>query len=101
MMEMMLMTIDFKEFLFIDLIIALLTLVIIFIIVGIKLIKTLSKFDKTLDVIEDKLTKTDGVLNIVEKTGSFANEISDKAVLLASNLISKFIKRKKGIDEDE
>ncbi|MBQ9013629.1 MAG: hypothetical protein IJ094_08780 [Bacilli bacterium] len=95
------MTIDFKEFLFIDLIIALLTLVIIFIIVGIKLIKTLSKFDKTLDVIEDKLTKTDGVFNIVEKTGSFANEISDKAVLLASNLISKFIKRKKGIDEDE
>mgnify|MGYP007122122763 CR=1 FL=1 len=95
------MTIDFKELLVIDLIIALIVLVIIFIIVGIKLIKTLTKLDNTLDVIDDKLTKTDGVFNIVEKTGSFANEISDKAVVLASSLISKFIKRKKGNDDDE
>lgn len=95
------MTIDFKEFLMVDLLIALLTLVIIFIIVGIKLIKTLSRVDKTLDVIDDKLSKTDGVFNIVEKTSSFADEISDKAAVLASSLISKFIKRKKGIDEDE
>lgn len=95
------MTIDFKEFLMIDLLIALLTLVIIFIIIGIKLIKTLSKVDKTLDEIDDKLSKTDGVFNIVEKTGSFAYEISDKVAMLITNLVSKFINRKKGIDEDE
>ena len=95
------MTLDFKEFLIIDLIIALLVLVIIFIIIGIKLIKTISKVDTTLEVIDDKLSKTDGVFNIVEKTGSFADEISDKVAMVVTNLVSKFINRKKGIDEDE
>ena len=95
------MMFDFKEFLIIDLIIALLVLVIIFIIIGIKLIKTISKIDKTLEVIDDKLTKTDSVFNIFEKTGSFVDEISDKVVLLITNLIGKFINRKKGNDLDE
>ena len=95
------MTLDFKEFLIIDLIIALLVLVIIFIIIGIKLIKTISKVDNTLEVIDEKLSKTDGVFNIFDKTGLFVDEISDKAVVLVKNLISKYIKKKKGNDLDE
>lgn len=95
------MTLDFKEFLIIDLILALLVLVIIFIIIGIKLIKTISKVDKTLEVIDEKLTKTDGVFNVFEKTGSFVDEISDKVILLITNLIGKFINKRKGNDFDE
>lgn len=95
------MMLDVKEFLMIDLIIALLVLVVIFIIIGIKLIKTLSKVDKTLEVIDEKLTKTDGVFNIVEKTGTFADDISDKVIMLLTNLVGKFINKRKGNDDDE
>ena len=112
------MMLDFKEFLIIDLIIALIVLVIIFIILGIKLIKTLSRVEKTLDVVDDKLSKTDGMFSVFDKTGSklsktdgmfsvfdktgsFVDEISDKVIMLITNLISKFINKKKGNDLDE
>ena len=81
--------------------IALIVLVIVFIVLGIKLIKTISKVDKTLEVIDDKLTKTDGVFNVFEKTGSFVDEISDKVIILITNLIGKFINKRKGNDLDE
>ena len=95
------MMLDFKEFLIIDLIIALIVLVIIFIILGIKLIKTLSRVEKTLDVVDDKLAKTDGMFSVFDKTGSFVDEISDKVIMLITNLIGKFINKKKGNDLDE
>ena len=95
------MTLDFKEVLMVDLLIALIVLVIIFIILGIKLIKTLSRVDKTLDVIDDKLSKTDGIFIVFDKTGSFVDQISDKVILLITNLIGKFMNKKKGNDLDE
>lgn len=95
------MTINILDLLQIELYVVLIVLIIVLIIAGIKLIKTLSKIDCTIDEVNEKLTKVDGVFNVVEKTGTFVDKISDKAIMLLSSLIGKFINKKKGNDDYE
>lgn len=95
------MTINILELLKIELYVALIILAIVLIIFVIKMIKSLNKFDQTLDLINTKLNQMNGVFNIVEKTGSFADEVSNKIIMAITNLIGRFIDRKKGNDCDE
>lgn len=95
------MTINLTQFLKFDLYLALMVLVIVLIVLLVKIIKTLNKVDNTLDKINDKIDQMDGVFNLVEKTGSFADEISNKIIMVITNLIGRFINRKKGNDYDE
>ena len=95
------MTINILELLKIELYVALIILAIVLIIFVIKMIKSLSKFDQTFDLINTKLNQMNGVCNIVEKTGWFADEVSNQIIMAITNLIGRFIDRKKGNDCDE
>lgn len=95
------MTINILELLKIELYVALIILAIVLIIFVLKMIKSICKFDQTLDLINAKIKQMDGVFNIVEKTGSFADEVSNKIIMAVTNLIGRFIDRKKGNDCDE
>ena len=71
------------------------------IILGIKLIKTLTKIDNTVDEINNKVSSLEGVFNVVEKTGSFVDGVSDKFIMLVSSFIEKIVKKRKGRDDYE
>lgn len=81
--------------------IALIVLVIIFIILGIRLIKTLKKVDGILDNVDEKMDKVNGVFDIIDKTTDIAVGVSDKIINKISRLIEGVFKRKKGNDLDE
>lgn len=81
--------------------VALIILVIIFIILGIRLIKTLKKVDGILDDVDEKMDKVNGVFDIIDKTTDIAVGISDKVVNKISKLIEGIFRRKKGNDLDE
>ena len=95
------MVIDFNEFLLMLLYITLIVLVIIFIVVGIKLIKTLSKVDRVMEDVNNKMSKLNGVFEIVDKTTDYATSISDKIINAISGFVSGLLKKKKGNDDDE
>ena len=79
---------------------ALLTLIIIFIILGIKLIRTLKKVDNVIDDVNVKMTKVNGVFDIIDKTTDYAANISDKVISVISNFINVLLRKKKGNDKD-
>ena len=95
------MVVDLNEFLLIMLYVCLIALVIIFIILGIKLIKTLNKVDKIMDDVNLKMTKVDGVFSLIDKTTDFAAGVSDKIINGINSFINLILRRKKGNDEDE
>ena len=81
--------------------IALIILVITFIVLGIRLIKTLKKVDGILDDVEEKMDKVNGVFDIIDKTTDIAVGISDKIVNKISRVLENMFKRRKGNDLDE
>lgn len=95
------MFIDLGTFLEIILYLLVITLVIIFIILGIRLIKTLKKVDSVIDDVNVKMSKVDGVFNIIDKTTDYAATISDKVINGISSFIVALFKKKKGKDLDE
>lgn len=94
------MQIDFTLFLQIIIYILLIALLIIFIILGIRLIKFMSKMDKVIDDVEDKIHKTDNVFGLIDRTADFASNVSDKVISGIFNFVSNIFK-KKGNDIDE
>ncbi len=95
------MTINISDFLLAQLFIALIVLVVVLIVFVIKSIGLISKVEKTIDDVNDKLSQTSGLFNIAEKTGDFVDGVSDKIVVAITNLIGRFVNRKKGNDIDE
>lgn len=81
--------------------ISLIILVAIFIVLGIKLIKTLKKVDNILNDFDEKMYKVNGVFDIIDKTTDIAVGISDRVVGKVSKLIEGLLKKKKGNDLDE
>ena len=94
------MTIDFTMFLQILIYMLLIALIIVFLILGIRLIKFLSKMDKVVDDVEDKLKKTDNVFGLIDRTADIASNVSDKVITGIFNFVSNIFK-KKGNDLDE
>ena len=95
------MMIDFYEALKIMLFTCLIVLVIILIILGIKLIKTLKKVDGVIDDVNTKISSVDGLFNIIDKTTDYASLFCDKILGTLYSLVSVFMKKKKGNDENE
>ena len=95
------MTINILELLRIELFICLIVLVIVFIVVGIKLIKTLSRIDKTLDDVNSKMNRIDKAFDVMGKHANFVDSISDKIISAITMLLKKIIDKRKGNDSDE
>jgi len=95
------MTINLSDFLLSQLFIALIVLVIVLIVLGIKLIRVVGKVENTIDDVNNKLSQTSGLFNIAEKTGDFVDGVSDKIIMAITNLIGRFVNRRKGNDIDE
>lgn len=94
------MQIDVSLFLQLLIYLFLIALIIIFIILGIKLIKTLTKIDKLIDDVEDRVHKTDNMFSLIDKTADIASNVSDKIIAGIFNFVSNIFK-KRGNDENE
>ena len=70
----------------------------------IKLFGTLSRINKTLDEVNTKVEKLNGVFNIIDTTTDYLSLLSDKLVDKVTNVISSLFSKKdkkEGEDEDE
>lgn len=95
------MTVDLNELLGLVLYICSTILVIVFIVVGIRLIKTLKKVDNVIDDVNEKMDKVDGVFNIIDKTTDYASSVSDRIINAISGFINNLLRKKRGNDDDE
>lgn len=95
------MTIDLNCVLPTLLYICLIVLVIIFIVIGIKLIKVLNRADEVLDSVNKKMDQVDGVFEIIDKTTGYANHISDRIIDTIASFIGNIFRKKKGRIDDE
>ena len=85
----------------ITLYVALTILVIVLIIFVIKLIKTLGKVDKVVDDVNRKVSKLDGVFNIIDTTTDTLALFSDKLTDFTVNKITSLFNRKNKKKEEE
>ena len=79
-------------------------LLIVMIVFIIKLFGTLSRINKTLDEVNTKVEKLNGVFNIIDTTTDYLSLLSDKLVDKVTNVISSLFSKKdkkEGADEDE
>ena len=95
------MLVNINELLTLILFISLIILVIIFMFVGIKLIKTLKKVDKVIQDVNGKMIKVNGVFDIIDKTTDYAANVSDKIINAVTGFFNVLLRKKKGNDEDE
>lgn len=75
-------------------------LIIIFIIIGIQLIRELNKFDKILDNVEDKINSLNGAISIIQNASSKVALVYSKFSDIILNFISKKFKKKRKEKED-
>ncbi|MBQ9318446.1 MAG: hypothetical protein IJR82_02310 [Bacilli bacterium] len=94
------MQVDFSVFLQLLIYIFLAILIVIFIILGIRMLKVLTKVDKVIDQVEDRIQKTDNVFGLIDKTADLASNVSDKIIGGIFHFICNIFK-KKGNDKDE
>ncbi len=93
----MINVVDFLGILFY---IALIVLVVVLIVLVVKAIQTLNKVDKTLDDINEKSSKLDGLFHIIDNTTDVVVGISDSIVSFVASGIENLINRKK-VKKDE
>jgi len=80
--------------------IALIVLIIFLIVLVFRAIKTLGKVDKTLDDIQEKSSKLDGVFHIIDNTTDVVVGISDCIVSFVASGLENLVNRKK-VKKDE
>jgi len=80
--------------------ISLIVLVVVLIVLVIRAIKTLGKVDKTLDDIQEKSSKLDGVFHIIDNTTDVVVGISDSIVSFVASGLENLVNRKK-VKKDE
>ena len=78
-----------------------LVLLVVLIIVGIKLIGLLDKFDRIADNVEVKITSLDGAFNFVDKFSDSVAMVSDSLVSGTVKLLSNVFGKNKTSKEDE
>ncbi|MBQ1550800.1 MAG: hypothetical protein IIZ67_01745 [Bacilli bacterium] len=76
-------------------------LLVVFIIIGIKLIGILNKVDRVMDDVEDKVSSLNGVFHAVDKFSDNINTISETIVSNVVGFISKMFGKKKSIIDEE
>lgn len=75
-------------------------LLIVLIILGIRLIMILDKFDRVVDNIEGKVNSLNGFFSIIDKATDSIALISDSVVNAVASLVFKIFKKKKGKEDD-
>ena len=76
-------------------------LLIVLIVFVIRLFSTLSRLNKTLDDVNTKIEKLNGLFNIIDNTTDYITVISDKFVDKISGLIDNLFSKKKKEGEIE
>ena len=76
-------------------------LLVVGIVIGIKLIFTMSKIDELLDDITKKVKTLDRVFNIIDYTTDKVSMISDTVVNFVTSKLKKIIRFKKSNDDEE
>ena len=93
---------DLAHFLPIVVYMLLIVFLVICIIIGIKVVKAMDKFDRIADNIEGKVNSLNGLFSIVDKTSNRLNNAFDKTSGLFNKIVSKISSIKnRGKDEDE
>lgn len=75
-------------------------LLIVLIILGIRLIMILDKFDRVVDNIEGKVNSLNSFFSIIDKATDSIALISDSVVNTVASLVFKIFKKKKGKEDD-
>ena len=78
-------------------------LVIVFIVLGIKLIHTIDRANEVLDDVDKKVKSLNGLFNVIDGVTDTLSVLSDTVVSTVTSAIGKLIpkKRKKEREEDE
>ena len=77
---------------------------IICIVIGVKLIRTMNKIDEIVDNVEGKVNSLNGFFNIIDKTSLKLNGLFEKSNELISKIVDKVLSiknKRKDDDEDE
>lgn len=90
----------YKEILPVILYVLLAILIVVLIVFIIRLINTLSKVDKVVDDVNRKVSKLDGVFNIIDTTTDALALFSDRITDFAVNKISNIFRSRKKKEED-
>ena len=88
--------VDLEALLPILLYLALIVLVVFLITFIIRLIKTLNKVDSILDDVNKKLSKMDGLFELIDHTTDYAANVSDRIITSVSNFVNTIFRRRKG-----
>ena len=90
---------DVNALLYVLLYVAGIVLIIVFIIVGIKLIGILDRVDKVVDNVEEKINSFNGAISTMSKAADGIANISNSLVFGISSVVSKIFNKK--IKEEE
>ena len=75
-------------------------LLIVFIILGIRMIQVLDKVDRIVDNVEEKVNSVNGFFEMLDKTSYGISMLGDKIINLVSGAISKIFNKNKKDEED-
>ena len=76
-------------------------LLVIFIIIGVKILKTMNKIGNVVDDVNDKVKSLDKFFNIIDFTTDKLSAISDKIVDAISSFIMNLFRKKKKEEKEE
>ena len=77
-------------------------LIVVLIVLAIKTIKTLNKVDQTIEDVNYKTSKLNGIFTLVDRSADAISMLTDKIVgTVTTGISSLFKKRKKKEEEDE
>jgi uncharacterized protein YoxC len=77
-------------------------LIVVLIVLAIKTIKTLNKVDQTIEDVNYKMSKLNGIFTLVDRSADAISMLTDKIVgTVTTGISSLFKKRKKKEEEDE
>lgn len=92
---------NIQELLLTSIYVLLIILLIVFIILGIKVIVVVSKTDKLLEDVQNKVSSFDSIFNFIDLAGSKVTTSLIGIVELIVSFLNKIIKRRKEDKEDE
>ena len=92
--------IDINSFLLVIVCLLSSILLVVLIVLGIKLINTVNKFDSVLDEVNIKLKKVDGVFDVMDTITDSVSLVSDKLVDTVAFLIRKIFQKKNRKEDD-
>lgn len=90
-----------SEFLPIVIYFLLIALIIVFTVLGIKLITTMNKVDKIVDEVNEKISALDGIFNVMNYASNSINAIFDTIVSFFTDKVKKLMSKKRKEEDYE